>query len=324
MALTTLLLGATQLVVPGTASETPSLRTQLLEAEFIGLVRPGARELFGSSPNHPAARQCEQVELEIVEVWRGDAAETLNVSYPANTLRPRAPQLPKGELRLVFLGRGVGGDWQVLGPTVANRQSATHSEELLASYHAAFQSWFQLDAHALDERPMAEYRWLITQFRSSDLRERVVPELAGRSIQQSWQPGAFSMQASQEPANFWLSAWPEVSLFSAQGGSLLALLRQSDADVAAGWLVGQLDSKWQDAKRKEWAQLLASLTVLSGDARYVDTDRGEAAAHRFLDHWFEADAAGLDKAELKPAYLQLRVELLDWLTQAEAVHRLPW
>jgi hypothetical protein len=324
LAFTTLLLGASNPTSLGQVGEVPSLRTQLLEAEFIGLVRPGARELFGASPDHPSARQCERVELEVVEAWRGDAVATLSVSYPANTLRPRAPHLPAGELRLVFLARGQDGLWQVLGQTVANREPATHSDELLASYHAAFQSWSELDALESRDRSRAEYRWLIEQFRQPEMRQLVLPELAGRSIQQRWRAGAFAEQAAQESASFWLSSWPEVSLFSAEGRDLLALLRQSDLDAAAAWLLGQLDAKWQSAKHKDWAQLLANLTSLAGDARYADADRGEAAALRFLDCWFEADAAGLGKADLKPAYRQLRAELLGWLTQAETVHRSPW
>jgi hypothetical protein len=259
-----------------------------------------------------------------VEVWRGDAAVNYSVSYPSNTLRPRVPHLPAGDLRLVFLTRGQGSDWQVLGPTVAQRESTVRSDELLARYHAAVQSWKELDAIEPDARPLAEYRWLIEQFRQPEFRKSVVRELAGSSVQQAWRPGHFAAQAALEPASFWLSAWPEVSAFHADGRDLLALLRQSDADAAAAWLLGQLDANWRTAERKDWSQLLANLTALAGDARYPEADRGEAAFLSFLDRWLEADAAGVDKAELKPAYLQLRVELLAWLTQAEAVHRLPW
>ncbi len=320
----TLLLGALPLTSIGQLSEAPSLRAQLIEAEFIGLVRPGARGLFGGSPSHPSALQCERVELEVVEVWRGETAAALTVSYPANTLKPRAPHLPQGELCLVFLGRGQGGDWQVLGPTVGATSSSDHRQELFASYHAAFQSWSELDALEPKERLRAEYRWLIAQFRQPELREKVILDLTGRLVQQRWLPGVFSDQAAQETARFWLSAWPEVSLFSPQGGNMLALLRQSDADAAAAWMLGQLDAMWRQAERKDWSQLLANLTALAGDARYPDADRGEAAFHSFLDHWLEADAAGLDRADLKPAYLQLRTELLGWLTQAESARRLPW
>jgi hypothetical protein len=324
IALTTLLLGASHPTAAGQVDEVLSLRTQLLEAEFIGLVRPGARELFGATPDHPAALQCERVELELVETWRGDSAANLSVSYPANRLKPRAPHLLEGKLSLVFLRRGLAGDWQVLGPVVAHQPGARRSEEVHASYHAAYRSWSQLAAFGSEDRASAEYRWLIEQFRQPALRAQVVHELAGRSTQQRWQPGAFAAQAAQESASFWLSAWPEVSVFSSEGRDLLALLRQSDADAAAAWLLGQLDANWRSADRMDWSQLLASLTALAGDVRYPDADRGEAAFHSFLDRWFDADAAGVDKADLKPAYLQLRAELLGWLTQAEAVHRSPW
>lgn len=326
VALTALLLGASSFAPATQLGDAMSLRTQLQEAEFIGLVRPGARDLAQAPTSSISAFQpsCVRVELDVVEIWRGAAVEEITVSYPANRLFPRAPHLPEGELRLVFLRQSHAGDWQVVGETRQMHANSAPTDRPQAAFRAAVERWEELSVLAKEDRPLAEYRWIIEQFRQPVLRNALVAELTGTWQDHSWTPGEFSAQAAKEPSSFWLSVWPEVSVFDAEGRGFVSLLRQSDPDAAAAWLIGQLDTKWRQAERSDWSQLLATITALASDARFADATRGETAFHRFLDSWMEAEAAKIDRAELKPAYFELRAELLGWLTQAEAVHRSPW
>jgi hypothetical protein len=72
--------------------------------------------------------------LQVVEVWKGEPTDRVEVPYPANLLCPAPPRYEKGETVLAFLARSEEGTWATVGLSYGTLYPQTEEVE---DYRAA-------------------------------------------------------------------------------------------------------------------------------------------------------------------------------------------